>query len=160
MKLTVNSETSLQSAIGELREAFRQRKYLTVSVTEGKSRSLDQNAISHAFYEQVARELREDTAVGVKAFCKLTMGVPILRLADDDFREKYDRAVKPMSYENKLTLMEWFPVTSLMTTPQLSQYLESMQKHYRNHGVWLEFPPEVPEVVRRTSQPTKLGEVA
>lgn len=143
MKLIVNSETSLQSAIGELREAFRQRKYLTVSVAEGKSRSLDQNAISHAWYEQVARELREDTALAVKCFCKLHFGVPILRLADEDFRAKYDRAVKPMAYEDKLTLMEWFPVTSLMTTPQLSQYLEAMQKHYSGHGVWLQFPEQV-----------------
>lgn len=148
MKLTVNSDTSLQHAIGEMREAFRARKYLTVSIAEGKSRSLDQNAISHAWYEQVARELREDTALAVKAFCKLTMGVPILRLADDDFRAKYDRAVRPMAYEDKLTLMEWFPVTSLMTTPQLSQYLEAMQKHYSRHGVWLQFPEQV---VRRVA---------
>lgn len=143
MKLTVNSETSLQSAIGRMREAFRERKYLTVSIAEGKSRSLDQNAISHAWYEQVARELREYTALEVKGFCKLHFGVPILRLADDDFRAKYDRAVKPMAYEDKLTLMEWFPVTSLMTTPQLSQYLEAMQKHYSSHGVWLQFPEQV-----------------
>lgn len=143
MKLTVNSETSLQSAIGQMRESFRERKYLTVNISEGRARSEQQNSISHAWYEQVARELREDNALGVKAFCKLTMGVPILRLADDDFREKYDRAVKPMAYEDKLTLMEWFPVTSLMTTPQLSQYLEAMQKHYSRHGVWLQFPEQV-----------------
>ncbi len=143
MKLIVNSETSLQSAIGQMREAFRERKYLTVSISEGKARSEQQNSISHAWYEQVARELREDTALGVKCFCKLHFGVPILRLADEDFRAKYDRAVKPMAYEDKLTLMEWFPVTSLMTTPQLSQYLEAMQKQYSGHGVWLQFPEQV-----------------
>ena len=45
-----------------------------------------------------------------------------------------------LAYEDKLILMEWFPVTSLMTTPQLSQYLESVQRHYQRLGVWLEFP--------------------
>ena len=74
----------------------------------------------------------------MKWFCKLHFGVPILRMGDE-FREKYDRAVKPMAYEDKLTLMEWFPVTSLMTTPQLSEYLEKVQDHYRGR-VALEFP--------------------
>lgn len=140
MKLIINSETSLQRAIGELREQFRTRKYLTVDVMHGKKRSLDQNAISHAWYHQVANELREDTPLGVKSFCKLHMGIPILRAESDDFREKYDRVVKPMDYPDKLELMEWFPVTSLMTTPQLSQYLEKVQGHYIRQGVHLEFP--------------------
>lgn len=140
MKLVINSEIALQSAVGQLREQFKDRKYLTVSITNGKARTLDQNAISHAFYEQVSRELREDSPLGVKSFCKLHFGVPILRAEDEDFRAKYDKAVKPMAYEDKLILMEWFPVTSLMTTPQLSQYLESVQRHYQRLGVWLEFP--------------------
>lgn len=140
MKLIINSEIALQSAVGQLREQFKDRKYLTVSITHGKTRSLDQNAISHAWYEQVSRELREDSPLGVKSFCKLHFGVPILRAEDDDFRAKYDKVVKPMAYEDKLILMEWFPVTSLMTTPQLSQYLESVQRHYQRLGVWLEFP--------------------
>ena len=141
MKLIINSDESLQRAIGELREQFRTRKYLTLSLTHGKKRSLDQNAISHAWYQQVANELREDTPLMVKSFCKLHMGIPILRAESDDFREKYDRAVKPMSYPDKLTLMEWFPVTSLMTTPQISEYLENVQGHYRGR-VALEFPDD------------------
>ena len=141
MKLIINSDVSLQRAIGELREQFRTRKYLTVNVMHGKKRSLDQNAISHAWYSQVANELREDTPLGVKSFCKLHFGIPILRAESDDFREKYDRAVKPMDYPDKLTLMEWFPVTSLMTTPQLSEYLEKVKDHYRGR-VALEFPED------------------
>ena len=142
MKLIVNSYQSLQEAIGELRQQYGAKQYVSVSITTGKSRSLDQNAISHAWYAQVARELREGTEAHVKAECKLWFGVPILRRDDDEFREKYDRIVKPMSYENKLDLMDWFPITSLMKTPQLSEYLEKMQNHYRGRGVWLEFPEQ------------------
>lgn len=142
MKLTINSDTALQEAIGQLRESYQSRRYVTVTIKDGKPRSLDQNAISHAWYEQVARELREDNTLGVKSFCKLHFGVPILRAEDEDFRTKYDKAVKPMAYEDKLILMEWFPVTSLMTTPQLSAYLESVQQHYQRHGVWLQFPEQ------------------
>ena len=142
MKMIVNSETALQSAIGELRDAFKARKFLTVAITHGKKRSLDQNAIAHAWYSQVARELREDTEAQVKAQAKLWFGVPILRAGDEDFRKKYDQCVKPLDYEQKLALMEWFPVTSLMTTPQMSEYLEKMQAHYASKGVRLEFPEE------------------
>lgn len=142
MKLIVNSDQSLQEAIGELRQQYGAKRYVSVQITAGKSRTLDQNAIAHVWYEQVARELREDDAAGVKCFCKLHFGVPILRDESDEFREKYDRLIKPMRYDEKLELMEWFPVTSLMTTPQLSKYLEKVQAHYQGRGVWLEFPAE------------------
>lgn len=144
MKLTVNSDRALQDAIGELRGAYTARRYVTLTIDDGKPRSHDQNAISHVWYEQVARELREDTALGVKSFCKLHFGVPILRAEDDEFRAMYDRVVKPMAYEDKVALMAWFPVTSIMKTPQLSQYLEAVQAHYRRNGVWLQFPEQAP----------------
>lgn len=127
-------------AIGELREQFKAKRYVTMNLSSGKARTLDQNAISHTWYERIAAELREDTALGVQSFCKLHFGVPILRTEDADFREKYDAAVKPMTYVNKLILMEWFPVTSLMKTPQLTQYLEAMRPHYGPLGVHLQFP--------------------
>lgn len=143
-KLIVNSDHALQEAIGQLRESYQARRYVTVTINDGKPRSLDQNAISHAWYEQVARELREDTTLGVKSFCKLHFGVPILRVEEEDYRATYDRIVKPMAYEDKLALMSFYPVTSLMKTPQLSQYLEAVQAHYQRHGVWLQFPEQAP----------------
>ena len=142
MRLTINSETTLQSAIGELRTMFRERKYLTLTVKGGKGRSLDQNAISHAWYEQVARELREDDARGVKRYCKLHFGVPLLRAEDDEFREAYDGSIlRTLSYEQKLLAMDMLPVTSRMTTAQLSRYMEDVQGHYAGK-VDLQFPME------------------
>lgn len=138
--LVINSEVSLQTAIGELRELWREHRYLRVSVRKGKDRSLDQNAISHTWYEQIARELREETALDVKSYCKLHFGVPILRAEDEDFRSTYDGAIKGLTYEQKLQVMRLLPVTSLMTKSQLSQYLEAMQAHYAGRGVRLEFP--------------------
>lgn len=138
---TLNSETTLQQFIGELRETWKTRKFLTVSVKAGKNRSLDQNAISHAWYSQVARELREDDDRGVKRFCKLHFGVPILRAEDEEFRTVYDAVIrKVLSYEQKLVVMDMLPVTSRMTTRQIGQYMEDVQGHYRPLGVALEFP--------------------
>ena len=138
--LTVNSEMSLQSVIGDLREMFREHKYLKLSVRAGTARSLDQNAISHAWYQQLARELKEDDEQGWKSYCKLHHGVPILRSDDEEFREFYDCSLKRLTYEQKLVAMKYLPVTSLMTKPQLSKYLEALRDDFAGRGVRLEFP--------------------
>lgn len=138
----VNSERMLSKVLGDIRELYAKNRYVRVQMSTGKRRSLDQNAISHVWYEQIAEELREDTALGVKRFCKLTMGVPILRADDAEFRELYDATVKPMPYEHKLRAMDLLDVTSLMDKGQFSQYLEAMQLHYRERGVMLEFPEQ------------------
>ncbi len=105
-------------------------------------RWLDYNALSHVWYEQVANELREDDELGVKSFCKLHFGVPILRAEDADFREFYDAAMKhALSYEQKIKAMNFVPVTSLMTQAQFDKYAHAMQDHYRGK-VALEFPKQ------------------
>lgn len=139
MNLTVNSDQSLSNAIGELREAFKAHRFIRLTVKAGKARSIDQNSISHTWYEQVSRELREDTPLEVKNFCKLHYGVPILRAEDEEFRNLYDLVIKPLPYEKKLAAMSAWPVTSLMTKAQLSQYLEAMRAGYADR-VRLEFP--------------------
>ena len=139
--IVVNSAESLQRALGDLRDMWDQHKYLRVNIKTGKDRSLDQNAISHTWYEQIARELREDDALGWKCFCKLNFGVPLLRAEDAEFRAFYDSALKlSLNYEQKLAAMKYLPVTSLMTKAQLSKYLESMQQHFIGQSVMLEFP--------------------
>ena len=141
MNLTINSDQSLSSAIGEIRNQFKAHRFLRVSIKTGKDRSIDQNSISHAWYEQISRELREETPLGVKNFCKLHYGVPILRAENEEFRQQYDTVLKPLSYDKKLLAMNFLPVTSLMTKAQLSQYLEAMQLAYADR-VKLEFPEQ------------------
>lgn len=105
-------------------------------------RSDQQNNISHAWYEQLAKELREDDALGWKCYCKLHHGVPILRAEDSEYREIYDATIKGMSYAKKLMVMTQWPVTSVMTKSQLSAYLEAVQADFLTRGVKLEFPNE------------------
>lgn len=108
-----------------------------------RDRSLEQNALSHAWYHQVSRETHEDAPDGIKRFCKLRFGVPILRAEDEEFRELYDKAIKhTLTYEEKLAAMEYLPVTSHMNTRQMSQYLEDIQAHFAQQGVALEFPKD------------------
>ena len=136
----INSQQSLKSAIDDLSTLFERHKYLKVSIRTGKDRSLSQNAIAHAWYQQVANELKEDDALDVKCYCKLHHGVPILRAEDAEFREMYDSTIKGMHYEQKLKVMKYLPVTSLMTVTQLSKYLEQVQEDFLRQGVKLEFP--------------------
>jgi hypothetical protein len=141
-KHTINSEIGLQSFIGMIRELWFTRRYLEVSVKEGRGRSVEQNAVMHGWFGQVARELREDDERGVKRFCKLHFGVPILRAEDDDFRAAYDRVIRPLAYEDKLVAMDILPVTSVMTTLQLDRCMTDIQENYRKRGVALEYPKE------------------
>lgn len=136
---TINSDSALSRFIGDMRELYSANKYVKVSARTGKARSNDQNAIGHAWYEQIANELREDDAMGWKCYCKLHHGIPILRFEDEEFRELYDSTVKGMSYEQKLKIMRILPVTSLMTKKQKSSYLEQLQADFRARGVFLEF---------------------
>lgn len=139
--IAVYSDSTLAHALGEVREAYRIHHRVKVRVTTGK-RSLNQNDLSHAWYEQLAAELRDDDALGWKCYCKLHHGVPILRAEDDEFRSAYDAAIKGLAYEQKLKVMRLLPVTSLMTKDQLSRYLDGVQADFRARGVCLEFPLE------------------
>ena len=140
MKRTVFSHEGLQSLLGELRTAFAESNRLTVSWSVAL-RTIDQNALSHALYEQLARELPEYDAKGWKRMCKLHYGVPILRADDEHFREFYDTALKRLDYERKISAMEYVPVTSIMSKGQLSRYIADMARSFAvERGVHLELP--------------------
>lgn len=142
MRIIVNSKESLSSAFGAIRESWEKYRFVKIDIKEGKARSLSQNSLAHIWYEQLARELREDDAMGWKSYCKLHHGVPLLRSEDEEFRTFYDASIKPLTYEQKLSAMRFVPVTSLMTKPQLSAYLELVQNDFMGRGVMLEFPEE------------------
>lgn len=145
----INSAEGLSKFIGDLRETWNTHKFVRVTVKTGKDRSLDYNALSHCWYQQVADELREDDAAGVKAFCKLHFAVPIMRAEDEDFREFYDGGMKrALTYEQKLKAMRFVPVTSLMTQDQFGRYAQEVRDHYAGK-VALEYPPEGEQPKRR-----------
>lgn len=136
----VNSEPMLSKVLGDLRQAWAANKWLRVRYTNSQPRSLDYNAQVHVWFQQIADELREDTVLSVKAECKLHFGVPILRAEDQDFRAFYDRALKhSFTHKEKLDLMKFVPVTSLMTQDQMKQFATAMQEHYAKRGVVLSY---------------------
>lgn len=98
-------------------------------------RNRGQNDLSHALYEDIAQVLTEDDALGWKCYCKLHHGVPLLRAEDEEFRETYDKAIKGLTYEQKLAVMKILPVTSLMNKKQISKYIEAVKGDFIPRGV-------------------------
>lgn len=142
-EIIVNSDEARDGAIDLIRYLYERHRYFSFTPKFGRGRSLTQNAISHVWYEQVAQTIDDDDARGVKRFCKLHFGVPILRAEDPEFRESYDGSLlRWLTYEQKLVAMDILPVTSRMTTRQLSKYMEDVQAHYAQRGIKLEFPKD------------------
>jgi hypothetical protein len=119
---------------------------LTVTLSKGGKRSVKQNRLNRQWMGEIAEQLGDQTAEEVRGYCKLTLGVPILRAENEAFRERYDAMVKPMSYETKLALMMEpldFPITRLMTTKQATAYLDGVHRHFSAKGIVLTDPGDL-----------------
>jgi hypothetical protein len=119
---------------------------LTVSLSKGGQRSLKQNKLQRLWRGEIAEQLGDQTAEEVRGYCKLTIGVPILRAKHDGFRERYDAIVRPLPYEQKLALMMEpldFPITRLMTTKQATAYLDGVHRHFSEKGIALTDPGDL-----------------
>jgi C-terminal processing protease CtpA/Prc len=115
---------------------------ITVSWTQGASRSDVQNRLAQRWFTDVATQLGDQTHEDVRAECKMLFGVPILRAENEPFRLSYDRTLRDLSYENRLAAIKAFdlPVTRLMTVKQMTAFMDAMQKHWTGQGVRLTDP--------------------
>jgi hypothetical protein len=103
-------------------------------------RSVDQNRMFYALYRDIAAQREDMSMIEVRADCKLRYGVVILKGADPEFAEMYDRVIKPMSLEDKLLLMQTYPITSHFTKEQGSAYIDSILHDYTRAGYALADP--------------------
>mgnify|MGYP003480348958 FL=1 len=128
---------------------------LTVSLSKGGVRTLKQNKLQRLWLGEIADQLGDQSAEDIRGYCKLTIGVPILRAENESFRERYDAVVKPLPYEQKIALMMEpldFPVTRLMTTKQHTAYLDGVHRHFSEKGIMLTDPGDLLNAAER--QPT------
>jgi hypothetical protein len=107
---------------------------------QGRDRSLDQNRLQFLWAREAAEQRGDVTADEVRREWKLRHGVPILREESAEFRETYDRAVKPLPYDQKLDAMHIIDVTSLMKVPQMVRYLDTIQRECAEQGIRLTDP--------------------
>lgn len=114
----------------------------TVAFTKGAPRSIDQNRLQRMWLLE-AQAQGDQTAEEYRGYCKLHFGVPILRAENEQFREVYDRLIRPRDYQEKLELMSVpmdLPVTRIMTTRQKSAYLDAMHRFFVEQGFVLTDP--------------------
>lgn len=115
---------------------------LTVTITQGASRSHVQNRLAQRWFSDVSRQLGDQTHEEVRSYCKLHLGVPILRAENEAFRQSYDATMKNLPYEAKLAAVKAFdlPVTRLMTVKQMTAFMDEMQRHWSRMGFRLTDP--------------------
>lgn len=121
----------------------------TLTITDGSHRSNAQNRLQHMWMKEISEQKGDITPEEARAYCKLTIGIPILR-QNEAFRIRYDEILKPLSYEHKMAIMSEpinLPVTSLMSTKQLSEYLEGIIRHFGEQGIVLTMPDDMREQI-------------
>lgn len=138
------SRKSVINAMFEQVSSLDASKGWVISIErQTKTRSAAQNRLQQKWHLEAAQELKDESAEDKRAYCKLHFGVPTLRMENEQFREQYDRIIRPLSYEHKLELMKApmdFPVTRLMSVEQKTRYLDAVWNHYTSQGVRLTAP--------------------
>jgi hypothetical protein len=122
-----------------------QKLPFVAKVERGGIRSIEQNRLQRLWINEIAEQLGDRTAEEVRGECKLTIGVPILRAQNDDFRRRYDAIIRPLTHQQKLACMMVpldLPVTRIMTTKMKTEYLEQIYRQYAELGVVLTIPPD------------------
>jgi len=128
IKSKINSDATFEAWVKRLKEYWIENKY--INVTANDKRSLDQNAAIRRLYKQMFEYRGDMTAKDVERHCKLTYGVPVLRMNSVVFSYVFKCAVddKNLNYEQRLKVMDCFQVTSNeeFTTSMAGDMINSM----------------------------------
>ena len=99
-----------------------------------KGRSLPQNNLWGAWYGMIGKEVGQSPEE-VKRECKLLWGVPILCAEDEAFRRVWLAKFENDTYEQRLFMMRYLPVTSLLSKSQGMIYTETLQREYAQQSI-------------------------
>lgn len=130
----INSDQRLSLHIDNITKLYNEKKYLRVSISIGKDRTIDQNRLSFDIYRDLHQAAKFESITEARAFCKLNCGIPILWEEDEVFRDGMGKFTKyHLTYETKLSMMIEpinLPVTSRMTRKQFSTYVEAISAKF------------------------------
>lgn len=138
----IRTDADRELACAFLRE---QKLPLSVTIKKGGLRTVEQNRLQRMWCNEISDQLGDQTPEEVRGFCKLTMGVPILRADDEDYCALYDERIRPLPYETKLAYMMLpfdFAVTRIMTVEQKTRYLDSVHRFFSSKGIVLTSPDQ------------------
>lgn len=102
-------------------------------------RTNDQNALLWKWNAEVAKHQGE-TKEDVHRESKLSIGCPILFRDNEEFAAFYRRVLAPQDRAERLKAMDFIDVSSVMTTKQMSEFMDEFEKKWRLRGVPLTIP--------------------
>lgn len=129
--------------VEKLSNLLNARKFpMTVTITVGELRRGKANRLAQRWFTDISRQLGDQTHEDVRAFCKLTIGVPILRAENEAFRASYDKTMRPLDYETKIEAMKSLdiPVTRMMTVKQMTGFMDEVSQFWTKRGIRLTDP--------------------
>jgi hypothetical protein len=143
-RIVINSASKLSEAINCVTRLYREKKFLILSLREGKDRTAIQNNLWFALYERIAQMTNIGDVEDARSYCKLHVGVRILLRDCADYRETWDRLFLHWSYEDKLALMgahpvagpEGLAVTRLFNRKQGIEYTDRIVSEFTGRGVF------------------------
>lgn len=126
---TVASEESRQQVVHDI---TARALPFTVYIEKGQKRSTRQERTHRMWMKELAGQ-GDMTAEEYRGFNKLWFGIRLMKYQSERWAEAYDRIVKPMDYNQKLSLMMEpisYPLTSLMKTKTFTQYLNDVYQYW------------------------------
>lgn len=107
------------------------------------ARTTNQNSLLHVWLDQIAQHDGDKSAKEVKGECHHRWALNI-RLRDDQFAWVWARTGALLPYEKQCSLLasETLGISSRMTTKELKEYLDEIERHYRPLGVPLVNPED------------------
>jgi hypothetical protein len=114
-----------------------------VKITDGRPRSYEQNRLMWMWASEAATQRQGMTAREVQSEWKLIFGTPALCAENDGFAAAWANIDRKLTYEEKLELMNYFSVTSLMTSKQLSSFLDEVYRYNVERGIELTRPDDL-----------------
>jgi len=134
----VTNASSLTGFIARATKLAEENEQIVFSWRVGRDMSDDQRKMTFELYTRIGKALYGGDTSHARAECKLTLGVFIMRRDNVEYREKYDKIIRPMDYDTKLELMVEpleFPVTSCMGIRQCREFIDIVIKTYTEKGV-------------------------
>ncbi len=134
----VNTDEDLEVLIKYMR--FRGKPF-SAAIADGVKRTNPQNALIHKWFGEIARHMGDQTAEEIKAHCNITYGLPIM-LRDPEWASAFEYIFQSLNHAAKLKAVRVLdiPFTRKMKVPELTEYMDQMQRDFREMGVFLTDP--------------------
>ena len=126
----IDSTVKTEVQLSGLLEVGAKASIRRVKVIESDSRSLDANGLYHVWIKQLGAEVGNDV-ITQEAELKINFGFSIL-FQDPELGPQLTWILKrytwdQLTWEQQVKMAKWIPVTRLMATKQMRQYMENIK---------------------------------